>query len=75
MISSSVGRYSTLAGFVGVGESVEQTVIRETYEESGVEVDPTSLVYVASQPYPFPSSLMLGRALRIELILFCSYKK
>jgi NAD+ diphosphatase len=52
------GRYSALAGFVEPGESLEQAVAREVREEAGVEVgDP---VYVASQPWPFPSSLMLG---------------
>jgi NAD+ diphosphatase len=51
-------RYSVLAGFVSPGETLEEAVVREVYEESGIEVhDP---VYVASQPWPFPSSLMLG---------------
>eukprot|EP01035_Chromulina_nebulosa_P024136 gene24136-31366_t len=54
------GRYSALAGFVEVGESIEQAVIRETFEESSVEVDYKSIVYQSSQPWPFPSSLMLG---------------
>ena len=52
------GRYSTLAGFVEPGESLEDTVAREVYEEAGVRVQTIS--YVASQPWPFPSSLMLG---------------
>ena len=52
------GRYSTLAGFVEPGESVEQAVIREVAEEAGVTVG--QVQYVASQPWPFPSSLMLG---------------
>ncbi len=51
-------RYSTLAGFVEPGETLEQTVAREVMEESGVRV--RSSVYLASQPWPFPSSLMLG---------------
>jgi NAD+ diphosphatase len=52
------GRYSALAGFVEPGESLEHAVAREVLEESGVEVsDPR---YVSSQPWPFPSSLMLG---------------
>ena len=55
-----VGRYSALAGFTEVGETLEQTVIRETYEEAGVRVDADSLRMVISQPWPFPSSLMIG---------------
>ncbi|AJP73267.1 NAD(+) diphosphatase [Sphingomonas hengshuiensis] len=52
------GRYSALAGFLEVGESIEDAVRREIAEESGV---PTGAVrYVASQPWPFPSSLMLA---------------
>ena len=50
--------YSTLAGFVDSGESLEQAVIREVMEEAGLRV--FSPVYIASQPWPFPSSLMLG---------------
>lgn len=52
------GRYSVLAGFVEPGESAEQAVAREVREESGLVV--RELSYVASQPWPFPSSLMLG---------------
>jgi NAD+ diphosphatase len=52
------GRYSALAGFVEPGESLEDAVAREVLEESGVEV--TGARYVSSQPWPFPSSLMLG---------------
>lgn len=52
------GRFSTLAGFVEPGESLEQAVVRETAEEAGVAVG--DVTYVASQPWPFPSSLMLG---------------
>ena len=51
-------RYSTLAGFVEPGETLEQTVAREVMEEAGVRV--RSSRYLASQPWPFPSSLMLG---------------
>ncbi len=52
------GRYSILAGFVSPGESAEEAVIREVEEESGIAArDPT---FVTSQPWPFPSSLMLG---------------
>jgi len=52
------GLYSTLAGFVEPGESLEETVRREVFEESGVEV--TTMQYRSSQPWPFPASLMLG---------------
>lgn len=52
--------FSTLAGFVEAGESAEACVLREVYEESGIEVDPKSLTYLGSQPWPFPASLMLG---------------
>jgi NAD+ diphosphatase len=52
------GRLSVLAGFVSPGESAEEAVTREVQEESGVITrDP---VFVASQPWPFPASLMLG---------------
>jgi NAD+ diphosphatase len=53
-----VRRYSTLAGFVEPGESAEMAVAREVLEEVGVRVGDVS--YVASQPWPFPGSLMLG---------------
>jgi NAD+ diphosphatase len=52
------GRYSTLAGFVEPGESAESAVVREVEEECGVVVD--DIVYRGSQPWPFPSSLMIG---------------
>jgi len=52
------GMYSTLAGFVEPGESLEQAVAREVREESGIEVD--AVRYHSSQPWPFPASLMLG---------------
>ena len=51
-------RYSVLAGFVEPGESLEQTVVREVFEESSVRV--RACRYLGSQPWPFPSSLMLG---------------
>jgi NAD+ diphosphatase len=52
------GRFSLLAGFVEPGETLEEAVRREVAEESGVELGEVS--YIASQPWPFPSSLMLG---------------
>jgi NAD+ diphosphatase len=52
------GRLSVLAGFVSPGESAEEAVVREVLEESGIVArDPR---FVASQPWPFPASLMLG---------------
>jgi NAD+ diphosphatase len=52
------GRYSALAGFVEPGEAIETAVAREVREEAGVDVG--DVRYVASQPWPFPVSLMLG---------------
>lgn len=51
-------RYSALAGFVEPGESIEEAVAREIFEEAGVKV--RDVRYVASQPWPFPSSLMIA---------------
>jgi len=53
-----VGRYSTIAGFVEPGESLEDAVAREVLEETGIQVD--AIEYHSSQPWPFPASLMLG---------------
>jgi NAD+ diphosphatase len=52
------GRYSALAGFVEPGETMEAAVAREIREEAGIEV--AHVRYLASQPWPFPSSLMIG---------------
>jgi NAD+ diphosphatase len=52
------GRYSTIAGFVEPGESLEDAVAREVLEETGVRV--LEAEYHSSQPWPFPASLMIG---------------
>ncbi len=52
------GMYSLLAGFVEPGETIEAAVRREVFEEAGISVG--AVGYLASQPWPFPSSLMLG---------------
>lgn len=52
------GMYSTLAGFVEPGETLEEAVAREVWEESGIEV--RDVRYHSSQPWPFPASIMLG---------------
>ena len=54
----SLPRFSCLAGFVEPGESAEQTLVREVAEEVGISV--SNITYVASQPWPYPGSLMLG---------------
>lgn len=62
------GRYSTLAGFVDPGESLEAAVVREVAEEVGVEV--SDVTYFGNQPWPFPASLMVGffaRAVTTEI--------
>ena len=64
------GRFSALAGFVEPGETIEAAVSREIKEEAGIEV--AEVRYVASQPWPFPSSLMIGcraRALSDQLTI------
>jgi len=57
-------RYSLLAGFVEPGESLEAAVLREVFEESGIRV--TDPVYLGSQPWPFPASLMLGFMAKVD---------
>lgn len=54
----SEGMYSTIAGFVEPGETVEDAVAREVWEETGVHIE--KVAYQHSQPWLFPSSLMLG---------------
>lgn len=62
--------WSTLAGFVEPGETLEDAVRREVLEESGVQVG--EVTYVGSQPWPLPASLMLGfngRAVSTEIVV------
>ena len=54
------GMHSTLAGFVEPGESLEEAVAREIFEEVALPVAVEDVVYHSSQPWPFPSSIMLG---------------
>jgi len=64
------GMWSCLAGFVEPGESIEEAVRRETFEEAGIRCG--GVVYFASQPWPFPMSLMIGcyvRALSADLVI------
>jgi NAD+ diphosphatase len=56
----STGMYSTLAGFVEPGETLEEAVSREVFEEVAITVN--NIQYIASQPWPFPHSLMIGFA-------------
>lgn len=58
------GSYSALAGFVEPGETIEEAVAREVFEEAGVTV--RDVRYIASQPWPFPSQLMVGCIGRAE---------
>lgn len=59
------GRYSALAGFVEPGETIEEAVARELWEEAGIRVH--SVRYVMSQPWPFPSSLMIACMARTDV--------
>lgn len=64
------GMHSVLAGFVEPGESLEGAVAREIFEEAGIEID--DIRYHSSQPWPFPSSIMLGftaRAITTRLVV------
>lgn len=56
------GMYSVLAGYVEPGETLEEAVRREVYEETNIEV--TDIRYIDSQPWPFPHSLMVGFSAR-----------
>ncbi len=52
--------YSCLAGFLEAGETIEQAVAREVWEESGLHVQQNHIIYHSSQPWPYPSQLMIG---------------
>jgi NAD+ diphosphatase len=58
------GRMSALAGFIEPGESVEEACAREVFEEAGLRV--RAVEYHSSQPWPFPSSLMIGLIAEVE---------
>src|SRR3546814_1398633 len=58
--------HSTLAGFVEPGESLEEAVVREIWEEVGLRLAVEEVRYQSSQPWPFPSSIMLGFYARAE---------
>ena len=60
------GMHSTLAGFVEPGESLEEAVAREIWEEVGLKIPVADVAYHSSQPWPFPSSIMLGFSARAE---------
>lgn len=54
------GFWSALAGFCEPGETIEQAAVRELKEEAGIDANPENVEYIACQPWPFPSSLMVG---------------
>jgi NAD+ diphosphatase len=58
------GRFSTFAGFLEPGETFEQCVVREVFEESGVKVQ--DIKYLGSQPWPFPASIMIAFSAVVE---------
>lgn len=60
------GFYSCLAGFVEPGETIEQAAAREVFEEAGIICQPESAEYLFCQPWPFPSSLMVGLLLEAD---------
>ena len=67
-VGGATGRKSCVAGFIEAGESIEEAVVREVFEETGVQV--TDVEYSYSQPWPFPAVLMVGcraRALTSEI--------
>jgi NAD+ diphosphatase len=60
------GFMSCLAGFCEPGETIEQAAAREMFEEAGIVCDPARAEYIACQPWPYPSSLMMGFILPAE---------
>jgi NAD+ diphosphatase len=60
------GFWSCLAGFVEPGETIEEAAVRELFEESGVRASPSRASYLFCQPWPFPSSLMMGLILEAD---------
>ncbi len=63
------GRYSALAGFLEPGETMEEAVARELFEEAGVRA--TRVRYVTSQPWPFPAQLMLACVAQVQSDVLC----
>jgi NAD+ diphosphatase len=61
--------FSTLAGFVDPGESLEEAVTREVFEEAGIKV--SNVCYIDSQPWPFPNSLMIGFIAQAQSMSLC----
>ncbi len=62
------GFWSALAGFVEPGETIEQAAARELEEEAGVRADPAGAEYLFCQPWPFPSSLMIGIIIETDTV-------
>lgn len=60
------GRYSLLAGFAEMAESLEECCVREVYEESGIRIQKDTIQFASSQPWPFPRSLMIAFEAKAE---------
>eukprot|EP00475_Leptophrys_vorax_P021120 TRINITY_DN2886_c0_g1_i1.p1 TRINITY_DN2886_c0_g1~~TRINITY_DN2886_c0_g1_i1.p1 ORF type:complete len:383 (+),score=97.69 TRINITY_DN2886_c0_g1_i1:64-1149(+) len=56
----NMGMYTCVSGFTDACETLENTIVREAMEETGLSIDPKSIVYIASQPWPYPRSIMIG---------------